>query len=127
VGFIELKQVSFLYPGKKEPVLNSVSHSFDKEGITAVVGANGSGKTTLTKIMVGIVQPNSGEIFLDSLPLKKYTLAEIGRHIGYVFQNPSHQFFCTTVAEEIGFGLKHLGKEPEVVEEKVEFYLKYFE
>ncbi|MFA5383356.1 MAG: ABC transporter ATP-binding protein [Eubacteriales bacterium] len=127
MAFIELKQVSFFYPGKKEPVLNSVSHSFGKDGITAVVGPNGSGKTTLTKIMVGIVQPNSGEVFLDSLPLKKYSLAEIGRRIGYVFQNTSHQFFCATVAEEIGFGLKHLGKESEAVEEKVEFYLEYFE
>jgi len=127
VAFIELKQVSFFYPGKKESVLDSVSHSFGKDGITAVVGPNGSGKTTLTKIMVGIAQPNSGEIFLDSLPLKRYSLAEIGRRIGYVFQNPSHQFFCATVAEEIGFGLRYLGKEPEAVEEKVEFYLDYFE
>lgn len=127
MAFIELRQVSFFYPGKKEPVLDSLSHGFGRDGITAVVGSNGSGKTTLTKVMVGIARPNSGEVCLDSLPLKKYSLAEIGCRIGYVFQNPGVQFFCATVAEEIGFGLRRLGRAPEAVKEKVEFYLDYFE
>lgn len=107
--------------------MDGVNLNFNKDGITAVVGPNGSGKTTLTKLMIGIVQPSSGEVCLESRLIQEYSLAEIGRRIGYVFQNPGQQLFCTTVAEEIGFGLRRLGGEPEAVKERVEFFLDYFE
>ena len=107
--------------------MDGINLYFDKDGITAVVGPNGSGKTTLTKLMMGIIQPTNGEVCLESRPLCEYSLAEIGRRIGYVFQNPGQQLFSTTVAEEIGFGLKQFGEQPEVIEEKVDFYLDYFE
>ncbi len=125
--FLELRDVSFFYQGKSKPALDGVSLAFEKNEVTAVVGPNGSGKTTLTKLMVGIIQPTSGEVCLDSRPLQEYSLAQIGVRIGYVFQNPGQQLFCTSVAEEIGFGLKQLGEEPETVRERVAFYLDYFE
>jgi energy-coupling factor transport system ATP-binding protein len=125
--FLEIRQVSYFYPGKTEPVLDKVSLNFDKEGITFVVGPNGSGKTTLTKLMVGILQPSNGEVYLKSRLIEEYSLAEIGRLVGYIFQNPSQQLFCTTVANEIAFGLRHRGMEPEAVKERVGFYLDYFE
>ncbi len=125
--FLELRQVSFVYPRQKKPVLNGVNLIFEENGITAIVGPNGSGKTTLTKLMVGVLQPDTGEVYLESRTLREYSLAEIGHRIGYVFQNPNQQLFCATVEEEIGFGLKHLGREPEVVKERVEYYLDYFE
>lgn len=125
--FLELRQVSFFYPRKKKAALDGISLDFDRDGITAIVGPNGSGKTTLTKLMVGIIQPAAGEVYLDSRPLPEYSLAQIGRRIGYVFQNPNQQLFCTTVAEEIAFGLKQMGEEPEAIAERVKFYLEYFE
>lgn len=127
MAFLKLNQVTFYYPRQKKPVLTGISLAFDKDGITAIVGPNGCGKTTLTKLMAGILQPAAGEIHLEDRPLGEYTLAGIGRRIGYVFQNPDQQLFCTTVAEEIGFGLKHLGWAPEAVRGKVDFYLDYFE
>lgn len=125
--FLELREVSFNYPGKSKPALDGVNLDFEKNEITAVVGPNGSGKTTLTKLMIGIIQPDSGEVYLNLRPLKEYSLAQIGCRIGYVFQNPGQQLFCTSVAEEIGFGLKQLGEEPGKIKERVEFYLDYFE
>jgi len=126
-AFLELSRVTFGYPGREKPALADVNLSLDWEGITAIVGPNGSGKTTLTKLMAGILLPAAGQIRLEGRPLKEYSLAEIGRRIGYVFQNPDQQLFCSTVAEEIGFGLKHLGFDPETVRERVEFCLDYFE
>ncbi len=126
-AFLELSQIRFSWPGKRTAVLSGINLTFTGKGITAVMGPNGCGKTTLTKLMVGILSPTSGEIRLEGRSLREYTLAQIGRRIGYVFQNPDHQFFCSSVAEEIGFGLTHLGEEPEVVRERVNFYLDYFE
>lgn len=126
-AFLQLSQIGFSYPGKKSAVLSGINLVFEKEEITAIIGPNGCGKTTLTRLMVGILTPTSGTIKLLGHSLQEYTLAQIGRRIGYVFQNPNHQLFCSTVAEEIGFGITHRGEEPAAVKGQVDFYLDYFE
>ncbi|MEN6327525.1 MAG: ABC transporter ATP-binding protein [Syntrophomonas sp.] len=127
MSFLELNQIGFSYPGKRPEVLKGINLTFEREEISAIVGPNGCGKTTLTKVMTGILSPTNGKVYLEDRPLQEYSLAQIGRRIGYVFQNPEQQLFCSSVAEEIGFGLTHLGWEPSAVEERVEFYLDYFE
>ena len=127
MAFLELNQVSFSYRRHQGPAVAGIDLTLDRSGITAVVGPNGSGKTTLTRLMVGILRPAAGSIRLENRSLREYSLAEIGRHIGYVFQNPDRQLFCNTVAEEIGFGLRRHGWEPQAIGERVEFYLDYFE
>jgi energy-coupling factor transport system ATP-binding protein len=127
MAILELNHVSFSYPRHNKHVLTEINLAFDQAEITALVGPNGSGKTTLTKLMIGVLQPTKGEIHLDGRPIAGYSLGEIGRRIGYVFQNPDLQLFCSTAAEEIGFGLTNQGYKPEVVEERVQFYLDYFE
>lgn len=125
--FLQLSRVAFSYPRKMKPVLTGINLDLDKNMITALVGPNGSGKTTLTKLLIGVLQPSEGEVLLAGRPVAEYSLAEIGRRIGYVFQNPDLQLFCGTVAEEIGFGLVNRGCEPAAVHEKVAFYLDYFD
>ncbi|MEN6390018.1 MAG: ABC transporter ATP-binding protein [Syntrophomonas sp.] len=127
MAFLELSQVCFSYPRRKQPVLTGINLALEQARITALIGPNGCGKTTLTKLMMGILQSTSGGISLEARPINEYSLAEIGRRIGYVFQNPDQQLFCATVREEIGFGLTHLGWESDAVKEKVDFYLDYFE
>lgn len=127
MSFLKLSQVTFFYPRKLKPALTGLNLGLEKDEITAIVGPNGSGKTTLTKLMIGVLQPAEGEIQLEGRPIAGYSLAEIGRRIGYVFQNPDLQLFCSSVAEEVGFGLTNQGCEPATVEEKVDFYLDYFE
>ncbi|MDD2511220.1 MAG: ABC transporter ATP-binding protein [Syntrophomonas sp.] len=127
MAFLELRQIDFSYPGGRPAVLSGVNLALNREGISAIIGPNGCGKTTLTKIMLGILRPTSGEVLLEGRSVQEYTLAQIGRRIGYVFQNPEQQLFSSTVAEEIGFGLSYRSEDPAVIRERVEFLLDYFE
>ena len=123
---LELSQVNFHYPKQEKLILDNINLEIDQERVTAVIGPNGSGKTTLSKVMIGVLQATGGQILLQGSAVGEYSLAQIGRLIGYVFQNPDLQLFCGTVAEEIGFGLINQGYEAELVKERVDFYLEYF-
>jgi len=127
VVFLELRQVAFSYPQKTSPAVIGINLSLKKSGITAIVGPNGSGKSTLTKLMLGILPASEGQIYLEGRNITEYSLAEVGRRIGYVFQNPDLQLFCASVAEEIAFGLVNQGCDMATLEERVNFYLDYFE
>lgn len=125
--FIKLSQVNFHYPKQEKPVLTDINLEIGADRITALTGPNGCGKTTLSKLMIGVLQATRGRILLQGRPIGEYTLPEVGRQIGYVFQNPDLQLFCGTAAEEIGFGLSRSGFDSDQVKEKVDFYLDYFQ
>ena len=73
--FLELSQVAFTYAGKTSPAVSGINLSLAKDDITAMVGPNGSGKTTLTKLMIGVLRPTEGSIYLEQRPLAQYSLA----------------------------------------------------
>ncbi|MFG6116734.1 ABC transporter ATP-binding protein [Halobacillus sp. MO56] len=90
-----------------------------KEGEwAAIVGANGAGKTTLSLLMAGLVHPSSGNIQLNDKAMDKFRDHLLWQEIGYVFQNPEHQFVADTVFEEIAYGLRLQEVPEEVVTEK---------
>ncbi len=126
MAFMELLQVSFSYRGQKQ-LLNDINFSIHNEGITALTGPNGIGKTTLSKLMVGMLVPTTGHITLKGQDISGMTLAQIGRLVGYVFQNPEKQLFCPTVSEEISFGLQNLELPEHDVQRLVKENLPYFE
>lgn len=74
----------------------------------ALVGANGAGKTTLTKHFNALLKPTSGEVWVSGKNTKEHTTAELARVVGYVFQNPDHQIFESSVEREIAYGLKNI-------------------
>ncbi len=82
-------------------------------------GAWGSGKTTLAKHFNGLLKPTSGRMLVLNKPTTEYRQCEIARQVGYVFQNPDHQIFARTVAEEVGFGLKMQNETPKTIERRV--------
>ncbi|MDI6705721.1 MAG: ABC transporter ATP-binding protein [Bacillota bacterium] len=97
------------------------SHQF-----TAITGPNGSGKTTLGKLMTGILKPSTGQVLICGKDSRAMTLGEIGSKIGYLFQNPSHQLFATSVKEEISFVLELKGCTKEEIDRKVKNSLETF-
>jgi energy-coupling factor transport system ATP-binding protein len=75
----------------------------------AIVGTNGSGKTTLMKQMNGLLRPQRGTITYKGQDTKSKTIAQISRDVGYIFQNPSIQFYQDTLEDELTFVLKNFG------------------
>ena len=72
----------------------------------AVVGANGAGKSTLVRLLSGVLRPPEGSVFLRGADLRGVPDPRLTATVGYVFQNPEHQFVADTVAGELVFSLR---------------------
>lgn len=120
---IEISHVSFAYPNGRQ-VLQDYSARFEKGCITALTGANGCGKTTLTRLIAGIYQPDAGDILIDGQSIRGQSLFDIGRRVGYLFQEPSRQLFCDTVQNEIAFGLRNMGKDEDEIAAICQAYMQ---
>ena len=102
---IECRDISFSYPDGNL-ALNRVSARFTSGERVALVGQNGAGKSTLSKLLNGLITPSSGEVFLDETNLTRMRSDQIAQQIGYVFQNPNDQIFCTSVHHECAYALE---------------------
>lgn len=72
----------------------------------AIVGQNGAGKTTLAKHLTRILEPKPGQLFFAGQDITTIPLRQLTEQIGYVFQNPEHQFVANTVYDELAHGLR---------------------
>ncbi len=110
IPVIEVEKLWFAY--QKEPmVLKGIDLRLYQGEFIAVMGRNASGKTTLVKHFNGLLKPGKGKVLVNGQDIKKTTVAELARQVGYVFQNPNDHLFADTVEEEIAFTLKSLGFE----------------
>jgi ATP-binding cassette, subfamily B, bacterial len=85
---IELHEVSFTYPGKKEPALRQVSLTIRRGQVIALVGENGSGKSTLAKVITGLYLPNEGQVTWDGIDIAQVDQRELHSRVGVVLQDP---------------------------------------
>ena len=116
---IRLEGVRFAYPGGVD-VYPDPGLSLDLgDGVTALVGENGAGKTTLTKLLIGLLQPAAGRVFVAGLDVATVTVATMARTVGYCFQNPDDQLFERTVRAEVSFGPRMLGRAREDIDRGV--------
>jgi len=127
MAFLKLENVHFTYPKAKQEIIKGVSFNIEKGETVALMGPNASGKTTIGKIMARIYKPTQGRVMLYDMDITQYSLGEVGKKIGYIFQNPEKQLFSPTVEEEIAFGLHFRGMKEELIQEKVEEMLSYFD
>lgn len=105
---VELRDCSYSYDGRV-PALHRVSCSIEAGGWLALVGPNGSGKSTLAKLCNGLLRPQEGRVLIQGRDIRARPVGQIARQVGYLFQNPDHQIFDSTVRDEVAFGLRHLG------------------
>ncbi|OOE14598.1 ABC transporter ATP-binding protein [Fictibacillus arsenicus] len=85
---IECKNVYFKYANKSKCVLNNINLQIKVKEMTAIVGMSGAGKSTLIDILMGLLQPERGEIIIDGLPISQENLLSLRSKIGYVPQEP---------------------------------------
>ena len=106
---IELEDLQFGY-SPKAPVLHGIDLTIRAGEFVALVGANGAGKTTVAKHLNGLLRPTSGRVRICGHDISDRAPWQLAGQVGYVFQNPDHQIFCRSVAEEVGFALRTAGR-----------------
>ncbi|WP_347977624.1 energy-coupling factor transporter ATPase [Microbacterium sp. ProA8] len=87
-------------------VLHGIDLDVPRGAFAAVVGANGAGKTSLIQALAGVVAPPKGTVHVDGLDIGRADARTLSTRIGFVFQNPEHQFIAHTVFDEIAHGLR---------------------
>lgn len=104
---IVFKNVSFQYQSDVSFTLKDVSFNIPKGQWTSIVGHNGSGKSTIAKLMIGIENVKSGEIFYNNQTITDDNFEKLRKDIGIVFQNPDNQFVGSIVKYDVAFGLEN--------------------
>ncbi len=84
---LELKNVSFTYPGSGEPTLRDINVTIRPGERLALIGLNGAGKTTLVKLMCGLYHPTKGEILLNDIPIQNFNREEYYSLVSVLFQD----------------------------------------
>lgn len=106
---LSLQNVSFSYPSGVSALENVSFDAYPGELVT-LVGRNGAGKTTVTKIINGLLKPNSGSIFIDGKNTSNMKISQIAHYVSTLFQNPDRQLCKDTILEEVAFSCILLGE-----------------
>ncbi|MTI87550.1 MAG: ABC transporter ATP-binding protein [Balneolaceae bacterium] len=115
-GAIEFRNVSFKYPETEELVLKNLNLKIHPGENVAIVGRTGAGKTSLVQLIPRLFDPVKGNIRLDGIPLKDWSLEKIRESIGFV---PQETFlFSDTIGENIAFGVQ--GASQKMIEDSAE-------
>jgi HlyD family secretion protein len=108
---IRFNNVVFSYPGKEEPALNEIDITIPVNGVIGLVGASGSGKSTAIDLLLGLIEPQQGGLFIDGKPLTEKNVRAWQNSVGFV---PQSIFLAdSSIRENIAFGLP-----PEAVDEE---------
>jgi ATP-binding cassette, subfamily B, bacterial MsbA len=113
-GNIEFKNVTYTYPTRNTPSLNNISFRIKEGETVALVGRSGAGKSTIASLLPRFYDVSQGEIFLDSINIKDYTLKSLREQIGYVSQRV--HLFNGSIADNIAYGEKGLHSREAIIE-----------
>ncbi len=120
---LEIKNLTFGYENDVD-ILKNVSFSVKKGEYVSLIGKNGSGKSTLAKLIMRILTPKEGEIYLNNTLLTDENSTKLKEEIGIVFQNPDNQFIGCSVEDDIAFGMENRNIPKKEMEERVRKFAK---
>jgi len=128
MALIEIRGLTYTYPGATQPSINDVSLTVQKGEFVLITGPSGCGKTTLCRTFNGLIPQFyqgelKGEIRVADLDAAKQPTYEMARHVGLVFQNPENQLFALSVEKDVAFGLENLGYSREEMRKRVDWAL----
>jgi energy-coupling factor transporter ATP-binding protein EcfA2 len=114
---LKVTNLTYTYPPSEtqylnRPAIKDLTFAIKPGEVVALMGANGSGKSTLLKQLMGLLTPDTGNIKYNGQPIHNQPVSQIARYFGYIFQNPLHQLFASTVWDEILLASHHLGFPP---------------
>lgn len=122
-NLLEIKNLSFAYEEKQ--VLKDIHFAVRRGERVAVMGSNGAGKSTFFLNLNGVLQADSGEIFLEGKKIGKKDFLELRKRVGFVFQDADSQMLASNVRAEISFGPMNLGLGRAEVKERVDEVIQY--
>jgi energy-coupling factor transport system ATP-binding protein len=116
---LSIRNLTFGYT-RELPILKDVSLELETRSMVALLGQNGSGKTTLARALIGINPVERGTVYLGDKDISDLGPREISAEIGYVFQNPDHQFVTDQIDDEVAYGLKVRGYAEDAIARRVD-------
>ncbi len=122
---ISLKNVSSSRR-KKHSILRDISIDLYAGEFVGIVGENGAGKSTFLQLLAGLLTPIKGERLFLGKDFKQWTERDVRKNIGFVFQNPEHQFITDTVYDELAFGMKLDGADETAIQQNIDHLLHRF-
>lgn len=115
---LEVRGLTYSYDGEKN-ALEDVSFDIKRGEFVSVLGKNGSGKSTITKLIMGVIEADSGSMSMNGQDLNELTIFERSQKVGVVMQNPNHMISHHMIFDEVAFGLRNRGVEEKQIEAKV--------
>jgi energy-coupling factor transporter ATP-binding protein EcfA2 len=115
---LEINDLTYSYTGEKN-ALEDISFSINRGEFVSILGKNGSGKSTITKLIMGVIAPDAGQIKLNGEDIVDLSIFERAQKVGVVMQNPNHMISNHMIFDEVAFGLRNRGHDDAFVEEKV--------
>ena len=110
---LEFRDVAFGYPGSERMVVRNLSFRLERGEKIALIGENGAGKTTIVKLLARLYDPVAGSILLDGVDLREYSIEDLRREIGVIFQD--YMRYDVTARHNIGFGqIESLDDQPRI-------------
>jgi energy-coupling factor transport system ATP-binding protein len=106
MSYYQLEDINYTIKIKgasDKTVFEGLNFTCQQSDFLTLAGENGIGKTTLTKLLIGIIEPDNGMVLLDGKDVKQLKRYEVGKKIGYLFQNPDIQLFNRSIKEELYF------------------------
>jgi energy-coupling factor transport system ATP-binding protein len=113
---VDIRHLFYRYPHGAW-VLEDISLQVRRGEFVSLVGENGAGKSTLAKMLIGLLRPTKGEVWIDGQSTAQQTVAQLSARVGFLFQDPDQQVFRDSVYDEVAVGLKLRGLSKGAVEQ----------